>query len=234
MSSTASTKASSPSYPTPSPQHHNQATAPPTHVIPLPTQKPRPAPPQVSYVDSPATDKSSGFDNRQGQDRPTPPPPEVLDLHEEVKRAMQYIFPHDLLSIYQNRLYLPPLSPNQGQVRVYLPPPSPMGQLPNDIKYQLQGVFPHELFAMSHYDLNGLEQLEDYPPRSGLSANRGSYASGENQQAFTQQRQQQWDINVNRKTGNPGTSVKTAPQSNLQQRFGDDSGNGGDRLVFTP
>lgn len=137
-------------------------------------------------------------------------------LMHEVKTAMSSVFPHELLFNAPSRMYLPPKS-------------SDMGQIPDDVKTHMVGIFPHELFAMSQTsDLD--EKYSDSESR--LSSMRGSNS---NNQQFTQHRQSQWDVNVNRKTGNPGNFIKTAPNQ-LPQRFGGTVENDdiNDRLIFSP
>lgn len=136
-------------------------------------------------------------------------------LTKEVKTAMKSVFPHELLSP-PSQMYLPP--------KIY-----DMGQIPDEVKNHLVGVFPAELFAMSKTGSLS-EQSADRNSESRLSEISGSNVNNHHQ--FTQHRQSQWDVNVNRKTGNPGTFIKTSHQ--LPQRFGGSADEGEDRLIFSP
>lgn len=155
----------------------------------------------------PVTESFLGFDTRNsGQEA------SKSGLMEEVKTAMKTVFPHELLSVLPSQMYLPP--------RTY-----GTGKIPDEVKNHLVGVFPHDLFAMSETsDLNE----EDAEAESRLSESRGSNV--DDQHHFSQHRQSQWNVNTNRKSGNPGSSIKTT-----SNRFsGSDGDNLNDRLIFSP
>lgn len=120
---------------------------------------------------------------------------ETLNLHQEVQKAMDSVFPHELLSVASRQMYLPPKFSDKGQVS-------------KDLKDHLDGVFPHELLAILQTDeANSVEANEAYG--QGLSLIIGENKNREDQASLSQQRQSQWDVNVNRKTGNPNSSIKT-------------------------
>lgn len=140
------------------------------------------------------------LDTRYSSDKNTL---DTNDLTHDVRRALETIFPHELLAS-QTRMYLPPQSSSSGQI-------------PEDLRNQLQGVFPHQLFAMSQNDnTNGIDNLYIGDNESRLSAaNRESI---NNQQSLTQIKEAQWSVNPNTNTGNSGTKTKTN-QDRLTSRF---------------
>lgn len=131
-------------------------------------------------------------------------------LTQDVKRAMNTIFPHELLSISESKMYLPPKSAS-------------MGRIPDDLRSQMLGVFPHDLFAMSHtVDENSIDN------DSRLSVL--GFENINNPPSLTQRQETKWDVNANRPTVNSGTSTKTKPHQ-LPSRFGGDDQ---DRHIFSP
>lgn len=142
---------------------------------------------------------------------------ETLNLQQEVQKAMDTVFPIELLSVPSRRMYLPPKFSKEGQSS-------------DNLKEHLNGVFPHELLSILQTDEANTNEVAGAHGQ-GLSLNLGESNKREDQASFTQQRQSQWDVNVNRKTGNPGSSIKT---SQITARFGgvtesyDD-----DRLIFS-
>lgn len=131
-------------------------------------------------------------------------------LMHEVKMAMKSVFPHELMSKAPRQMYLPPKKYE-------------MSEIPKELRNHLVGVFPHELFAMSQMsDLN--QQDADSELRSTSRTN----ANNREQLMF------QWDVNANRKSGNPGTFTKTTG-NRLGQRFsGAEGDEDQDRHIFSP
>lgn len=144
---------------------------------------------------------------------------ETLNLHQEVQKAMDTVFPHELLSVASRKMYLPPKF-------------SADGGMSNDLKETLNGVFPIELLAISQTDeANTVEFNRAHG--QGLSLDLSENKNREDQASLTQLRQSQWDVNINRKTGNPESSIKSQP-SRVTARFGAvTDANDDDRLIFS-
>lgn len=204
---------------------------PPVNVPRLPSQPtvrplaitPRPAAiPNTSILPPPvAEDGSEEIQDFYGLDVRGSIPLPSLGLTQDVKTAMKGVFPLDLLSAAStNVMYLPPKAADSGRI-------------PNDLKKELNGVFPYNLFAFSQND-----ELESSGSgadnKLGLSSIREENKKIENLPIFPQNRQSEWNVDVNRKSGNPGMSIKTQP-SHLTQRFGGvTEANDDDRLIFSP
>lgn len=148
-------------------------------------------------------------------------PIEVNGLPNELKRAMEAVFPHELLS--------------SASLKMYLPPKSTAGQIPKDVKSQLEGVFPHELFALSQTDdLNSNEARNgNNNEAQGLSLQQEETRDSGSQTSFTQNLPSQWNLDLNRNAANSGPSFKTNP-NRLAQRFQVDEADNEDRLIFSP
>lgn len=186
--------------------------------------------PQTSLIPPPPVDENIPYINeldvRVDQDRKHLPLPSQ-GLTKQVQQAMESVFPHGLLPSATSNMYLPP--------KMYLPPQSSApSQLSEDLKKQLEGVFPHELFAISQNDdLNTNEvKIQDNLFAQGLSLQRDENGDTANQASNMQNLRSQWDLNLNRNSGNTGPSFKTNP-NRLAQRFGAENDDE-DRLIFSP
>lgn len=211
-------------YKNSSPSYSSRTTRLPSHLADsLTTARPLIAP-STSILPPPRNNENNDGDenviNRVSEDDKKTK--ESLGLHHDVHEAIKDVFPHGLLSILDNKIYLPPHS-SAGR------------KMPDDLKEQMVGVFPHELFALSQR--NELSLVEDSRAvDSRLSVTRtDGIKNNQNTASFTENSQSKWNVNVNnRNTGNSGTSFKTNP-NRLPQRFGgieEDDVN--DRLIFSP
>lgn len=203
------------------PSPASQTTVRPSAITPRPAAIPNTSilPPPVAEDGSEEIQDFYGLDVRGANDNKYPLP--SLGLTQDVKTAMKGVFPLDLLSAAStNVMYLPPKAADSGRI-------------PNDLKEELNGVFPYNLFAFSQNDEHE-SSGSTADNKLGLSSIREENKKIENLAIFSQNRQSEWNVDVNRKSGNPGTSIKTQP-SHLTQRFGGvTEANDEDRLIFSP
>ncbi|KAG5674815.1 hypothetical protein PVAND_004762 [Polypedilum vanderplanki] len=165
----------------------------PISVIPLPT----PAPVNEVF------DENSVEDRAQLKD-------EENELKPQVKRAMDKVFPHDLLAMPSN-MYLPSEQKLQPQISA-------------DLKKHVDNVFKVDLLASSKS--NDDESTNTESPRLSAANNTERISTNSTRDNM----QSRWEVNSNNKNATSGTKTKTS------ERFGGSDSQQHDlhdRLVFT-